>query len=203
MLRSWPRHAPSETPARSSPPAGASVARCRLAWAVGVRGARCWRRSPSASPRRPSTWSRWPSRAGAWSRAMPAHSLIFVKEVRPGDVRVGDIITFDPPGRSGRVTHRVIARERVGGRWYFRTKGDANPAPDDWRRGLAHPERYRRGRQLRRRPGDPPRRRRFPTSAGSPCSGTSRGCAARCSSSRSCSSAPRCCGRSGNVPTAA
>ena len=36
-----------------------------------------------------------------------------------------------------------MARERVGGRWNFRTKGDANPAPDDWRRGPAHPERYR------------------------------------------------------------
>lgn len=81
--------------------------------------------------------------SGSMEPRMPAHSLIFVKEVDAGDVHVGDIITFDPPGRTGRVTHRVIARERSGGRWYFRTQGDANPAPDDWRRGLTHPERYR------------------------------------------------------------
>lgn len=83
--------------------------------------------------------------SGSMEPAMPAHSLIFVEEVRPDDVRVGDIITFDPPGPSGRVTHRVVARELVGTRWYFQTKGDANPARDDWRRGLAHPERSRRG----------------------------------------------------------
>jgi signal peptidase len=81
--------------------------------------------------------------SGSMEPRMPARSVIFVKEVDPGDVRVGDIITFDPPGPTGRVTHRVIARERAGAHWYFRTKGDANPAPDDWRRGLAHPERYR------------------------------------------------------------
>lgn len=81
--------------------------------------------------------------SGSMEPRMPAQSLIFVKEVDPGDVRVGDIITFDPPGSTGRVTHRVIARERSGSRWYFGTKGDANPAPDDWRRGLANPERYR------------------------------------------------------------
>jgi signal peptidase I len=81
--------------------------------------------------------------SGSMEPRMPARSLIFVKEVDPGDVRVGDIITFDPPGRTARVTHRVITRGRVGARWYFQTKGDANPAPDDWRRGLAHPDRYR------------------------------------------------------------
>ncbi len=77
---------------------------------------------------------------------LPVHSLILVQEVRPKDVRVGDIITFDPPGPTPRVTHRVVDRGRVGGsRWYFRTKGDANPTPDDWRRGMNHPERYHPG----------------------------------------------------------
>lgn len=82
--------------------------------------------------------------SGSMEPAMPPHSLILVKKVDADDVRVGDIITFDPPGSTGRVTHRVVARERSGSRWYFRTKGDANPAPDDWRRGLDRPERYRR-----------------------------------------------------------
>jgi signal peptidase I len=77
--------------------------------------------------------------------AMPTHSLILVERVNAADVRVGQIITFDPPGPTPRVTHRVVARTFKGGRWYFTTKGDANPAPDDWRRGLVHPERYERG----------------------------------------------------------
>jgi signal peptidase I len=84
--------------------------------------------------------------SGSMEPTLPVHSLILVEEARPRDVHVGDIITFDPPGPTPRVTHRVVARERVeGSGWYFRTKGDANPAPDDWRRGLDHPERYKPG----------------------------------------------------------
>ena len=59
-------------------------------------------------------------------------------------MRVGEIISFDPPGPTPRVTHRVVSRSRSGSHWYFGTKGDANPAVDDWRRGLDDPERYRR-----------------------------------------------------------
>lgn len=83
--------------------------------------------------------------SGSMEPSLPVHSLIFVEEVDPQEVRVGDIITFDPPGTTPRVTHRVVERERRGSRWYFRTKGDANPAPDDWRRGMEHPERYHAG----------------------------------------------------------
>jgi signal peptidase len=84
--------------------------------------------------------------SGSMEPTLPIHSMILVQEVRPKDVRVGDIITFDPPGTTPRVTHRVVDRERVGGsRWYFRTKGDANPTPDDWRRGMNHSERYHPG----------------------------------------------------------
>jgi signal peptidase len=85
-------------------------------------------------------------KSGSMEPTLPVHSLILVHAVRPKDVRVGDIITFDPPGPTPRVTHRVVERERVGGsQWYFRTKGDANPTPDDWRRGMDHPERYHPG----------------------------------------------------------
>jgi signal peptidase len=84
--------------------------------------------------------------SGSMEPTLPIHSLILVGEARPQDVHVGDIITFDPPGPTPRVTHRVVARERVeGSGWYFWTKGDANPAPDDWRRGMDHPERYKPG----------------------------------------------------------
>jgi signal peptidase len=81
--------------------------------------------------------------SGSMEPVLQAHSMILVKEVDADDVRVGDIITFDPPGSTTRVTHRVVARQRSGSHWYFQTKGDANPARDDWRRGLEHSERYR------------------------------------------------------------
>jgi len=81
--------------------------------------------------------------SGSMEPVLPAHSMILVKEVDADDVRVGDIITFDPPGATTRVTHRVVARRRSGSHWYFQTKGDANPAPDDWRRGRDRSERHR------------------------------------------------------------
>jgi hypothetical protein len=46
---------------------------------------------------------------------------------------VGDVITFNPPGRVPRTTHRVVARHLHDGKWYFETKGDSNPTRDDWR----------------------------------------------------------------------
>lgn len=84
--------------------------------------------------------------SGSMEPTLPVNSLIFVEQVSAKDVRVGDIITFDPPGPTPRVTHRVVERERVGGsHWYFRTQGDANPTRDDWRHRVDHPERYHPG----------------------------------------------------------
>lgn len=70
---------------------------------------------------------------GSMAPTFPVHTLLFVHDVPVTDVRVGDVITFDPPGRVPRTTHRVVARELHGGSWYFRTKGDANRVADDWR----------------------------------------------------------------------
>ena len=49
-------------------------------------------------------------------------------------VRVGDVITFSDPYVPGRlVTHRVIQIVlKKDGTSAYRTKGDANPAPDPW-----------------------------------------------------------------------
>lgn len=83
--------------------------------------------------------------SGSMEPALPLHSLILVEEAPPSDVAVGDVITFDPPGSTPRVTHRVVGRQREGSRWYFTTQGDANPAPDDWRRAPAASETHLRG----------------------------------------------------------
>lgn len=93
-------------------------------------------------------------RSGSMEPTLPVHSLLFVEEVPAASVRVGDVITFDPPGPVPRTTHRVTDREMHNGTWYFRTKGDANTVEDDWRqaesggaatdalwlRGVAYPD---------------------------------------------------------------
>ena len=43
-------------------------------------------------------------------------------------IRPGDVIVFNPPGLSHRVTHRVISVDSQG----IRTRGDNNPYDDPW-----------------------------------------------------------------------
>ena len=58
-------------------------------------------------------------------------SVIFDELVPVEDLRPGDVITYVPPGHHSPSTHRIIARELdPQGSWRFRTKGDANAAPD-------------------------------------------------------------------------
>jgi signal peptidase I len=58
-------------------------------------------------------------------------SLVYDKVVPTGELQVGDVITYVPPGSTAPVTHRIARRERQGdGRVVFRTKGDNNPAED-------------------------------------------------------------------------
>jgi signal peptidase len=58
-------------------------------------------------------------------------SVVFEKVVPVSDLRVGDIITYQPPAASGvdhLVTHRIIAIKGTK----YRTQGDAVPQPDPW-----------------------------------------------------------------------
>ena len=61
-------------------------------------------------------------------------SLVFDEIVPVEDLKVGDIITFEPPkplGPNRLVTHRIVWRgEAPDGRLGFRTKGDNNPNED-------------------------------------------------------------------------
>ncbi|MCW2971907.1 MAG: signal peptidase, partial [Thermoleophilia bacterium] len=70
---------------------------------------------------------------GSMTPTYPVHTLLFVHDTPAADIEVGDVITFDPPGRVPRTTHRVVTRTLHAGQWYFETKGDANPVADDWR----------------------------------------------------------------------
>ncbi len=60
--------------------------------------------------------------------------LIVVKGVKPGELKVGDIILFkDPLGRGRYIVHRIVGIVVNNGRVFYRTKGDNNPSPDPWK----------------------------------------------------------------------
>jgi signal peptidase len=67
--------------------------------------------------------------------AIEEGDAVFVETVNPDTIGRGDIITFRPSEAAGLpsstvVTHRVVAVSDRSGERYFRTKGDANDAPD-------------------------------------------------------------------------
>lgn len=70
---------------------------------------------------------------GSMRPTAPPGSLIVVTPEASGDLRVGDVITFEAPidGRPV-VTHRVIEIVSGGTNPIIRTKGDANAAADPW-----------------------------------------------------------------------
>lgn len=72
-------------------------------------------------------------------RALVVTSGSMAPDAETGDVyllrssdglRRGDVITYRPLASDGLTTHRIVDVRRVGGRVHYRTKGDANPAPD-------------------------------------------------------------------------
>lgn len=69
-------------------------------------------------------------------------SVVFGEVVPVNDLRVGDVITYQPPAESGidnLVTHRIVS---IDGE-VFRTKGDANAQPDPWTFELTAPSQPR------------------------------------------------------------
>jgi signal peptidase I len=63
-------------------------------------------------------------------------SLLFSKKVPQSELKVGDVVTYQPPkgmGPQELVTHRVVAIEHSAtGSLVFQTKGDANKTADPW-----------------------------------------------------------------------
>jgi signal peptidase len=65
--------------------------------------------------------------------SMGRGSVVLAREVSPTDLRVGDVISFRPPGESGesgddRVTRRIIAIDNG----VATTEGDATGRSDPW-----------------------------------------------------------------------
>jgi signal peptidase I len=65
-------------------------------------------------------------------------SVVFERVVPVSDLRVGDVITYEPPESAehdGMITHRIVSIGPEG----IRTRGDANATPDPWTLRPHHP----------------------------------------------------------------
>jgi signal peptidase len=86
-------------------------------------------------------YQRYVITGGSMTGTIPKGALIFSKNVPVKSLKVGDIITYLPPGTHKAITHRIIAtsydakKNRV-----FQTKGDFNKAADPWKFTLDRPE---------------------------------------------------------------
>jgi signal peptidase I len=70
---------------------------------------------------------------GSMTGTIPKGAIIYSKVVPATTLRVGDIITFTPPGYDEAVTHRIIGVEQApDGQTAYRTKGDFNEIADPW-----------------------------------------------------------------------
>jgi len=69
--------------------------------------------------------------SGSMRETIQVNDLIFVKEVEPDTLQVGDVIAYKAPGEGKEViTHRIIAISTQEGRRQFTTKGDNNNVAD-------------------------------------------------------------------------
>ena len=72
--------------------------------------------------------------SGSMEPAIGTGDVVVVERISPWQARVGDVVTFSDPHRTGRlITHRVRSSRRRGRRIDFVTKGDANNTVERWR----------------------------------------------------------------------
>jgi signal peptidase len=92
-------------------------------------------------------WQRYAIVSGSMTGTYDRGSLVLDEVVPVADLKVGDVITYQPPEGAGPdhlVTHRIawIGRD-PSGRRLFRTKGDANAVADPWTFRLGAPTQAR------------------------------------------------------------
>ena len=64
---------------------------------------------------------------------MKAGDILLTRQVSTGSVRLQDVVVLPiPESRDLRYTHRVIELAKKAGNIVIKTKGDANPIPDEW-----------------------------------------------------------------------
>ncbi len=81
---------------------------------------------------------------GSMTGTIDKGSVVYSRLTPTQDLKVGDIITFVPPGYVEPVTHRIIAiTHDSSGKRVFSTKGDFNKVADPWKIYLNQPEQAR------------------------------------------------------------
>jgi signal peptidase I len=93
-------------------------------------------------------FDRYVIEGGSMEPNIPKGSVVYSKPAKVAELKVGDIITYEPPPDSNvdeLVTHRIVSKtpriDAAGNRKVvFRTQGDANPDPDPWRFTLTNDE---------------------------------------------------------------
>ncbi len=68
--------------------------------------------------------------SGSMEPEFSVGDLIFIQEVDPSTLEVGDVICFIPYGAATAVTHRIIETQLNAGQNVFITRGDANNTED-------------------------------------------------------------------------
>jgi signal peptidase len=89
-------------------------------------------------------WQRYAVVSGSMSGTFDQGSLVLDEVVPVSELKVGDVITYQPPAGDHLITHRIswIGRDDAG-RPLYRTKGDANPVADPWTFRLDQPTQAR------------------------------------------------------------
>lgn len=73
-------------------------------------------------------------RSGSMTPAIRTGDVVVVHPIAPTEAKVGDIVTFQDPGSSGRLlVHRVRAMEQRADQVSFTTQGDANSTREHWK----------------------------------------------------------------------
>ena len=81
-------------------------------------------------------YQRYVITGGSMTGSIDRGSLLFSQKVPQAELKVGDVITYQPPRGAGPrelVTHRIVSIKHAhDGRLVFQTKGDANKIADPW-----------------------------------------------------------------------
>ena len=78
-------------------------------------------------------WERYAIVSGSMTGTYDRGSLVLSEVVPVAELKVGDVITYQPPGGDHPITHRIswIVRDDAGRR-IPSTQGDAHPVADPW-----------------------------------------------------------------------
>jgi signal peptidase I len=67
---------------------------------------------------------------GSMSPDLPVGSVAMTRSVAPTSLHVGDVATYQEPGGTNLITHRIVAIDRTTTPYEFTFQGDRNPVPD-------------------------------------------------------------------------